>query len=177
MSPIGIYSRGACSSALQRLSARTAIKGRLSWTRCLTPGHSLVSFQFIRMQSLYAHVLSSSGGAAADIRSHPSGPEYSSYFGGDNDDTIWYNMDRIAGDLSDRSGDRTISCSQDGDPANLCGANSGKLLSSCLFMYAVFLTFFICQVSSPILTSLPKMAKSFKATSVNIVVLCFSLMC
>jgi hypothetical protein len=120
----------------------------------------------MRTQSLYAYVLSSSGGAAADIRSHPSGPEYSSYFGGDNDDTIWYNMDRIAGDLSDRSGDRTISCSQDSDPANLCGANSGKQPCSCPSNRAVFLICFIHQVSSPTLTSSLQTVKSPQATSV-----------
>ncbi|KAJ7071948.1 hypothetical protein C8F01DRAFT_1101947 [Mycena amicta] len=63
------------------------------------------------------------GGAASDILSHPNGPEYTTYFGGNTQSDIWYNMDRIAGDLSNESGDRNIYCSQ--DVANLCGPNTG----------------------------------------------------
>jgi deuterolysin len=40
------------------------------------------------------------GGAATDILSHPNGNEYNTYFGGNTQSDIWFNMDRIAGDLS-----------------------------------------------------------------------------
>lgn len=40
------------------------------------------------------------GGAATDINSHPSSTEYNTYFGGNTQSDIWYNFDRIAGDLA-----------------------------------------------------------------------------
>ncbi|KAJ6507153.1 hypothetical protein C8R47DRAFT_1036963 [Mycena vitilis] len=64
------------------------------------------------------------GGAAADIRTHPNGPEWNTYFGGNSQDDIWFTMDRIAGDLAS-SGTRNIYCT--GDPANLCAGNSGVI--------------------------------------------------
>jgi deuterolysin len=39
------------------------------------------------------------GGAATDIRSHPNSGQYAAYFGNSNRDTVWWNFDRIAGDL------------------------------------------------------------------------------
>jgi deuterolysin len=40
------------------------------------------------------------GGAASDVRSHPNSGQYSAYFGNNNRDTVWWNFDRIAGDLA-----------------------------------------------------------------------------
>ncbi|KAF7315833.1 Neutral protease 2 [Mycena indigotica] len=65
------------------------------------------------------------GGAASDIKTHPNSAEFNTYFGGNNQNDIWYNMDRIAGDLSSISGDRTINCNN--DPAALCGGNGGVI--------------------------------------------------
>ncbi|KAF7322005.1 Neutral protease 2 [Mycena kentingensis (nom. inval.)] len=65
------------------------------------------------------------GGAASDIKTHPNGPEYTAYFGGNAQNDIWFNFDRIAGDLSSVSKDRKIWCNS--DPAGLCGANSGVI--------------------------------------------------
>ncbi|KAJ6583024.1 hypothetical protein DFH09DRAFT_1029491 [Mycena vulgaris] len=64
------------------------------------------------------------GGAATDILSHPNGPEYTTYFGGNVQSDIWFNMDKIAGDLAS-SGTRSIHCT--GDPANICGGNGGVI--------------------------------------------------
>lgn len=47
-----------------------------------------------------SYARSLAGGAASDILSHPNGPEYTSYFGGNTQSDIWFNMDRIAGDLA-----------------------------------------------------------------------------
>ena len=35
------------------------------------------------------------GGAATDILSHPNGPQYNRYFGGNTQSDIWYNFDRV----------------------------------------------------------------------------------
>ncbi|KAJ7091931.1 hypothetical protein B0H15DRAFT_948128 [Mycena belliarum] len=94
------------------------LERRLSTPSCGDGGR----LQVIRDSLSYARSLA--GGAATDIRSHPNGPEYSTYFGGNNQDDIWFGMDKIAGDLAS-SGTRSIFCS--GDPANLCGANSGVI--------------------------------------------------
>lgn len=53
--------------------------------------------QAITVALSYARSLA--GGAATDINSHPNGPEYTTYFGGNTQSDIWYNFDRIAGDL------------------------------------------------------------------------------
>jgi deuterolysin len=45
------------------------------------------------------------GGAASDVRNHPNSGAFNDYFGNSNRDTIWWNFDRIAGDLS-VNGDR-----------------------------------------------------------------------
>ncbi|KAK7042525.1 neutral protease 2 [Favolaschia claudopus] len=94
------------------------LERRLSTPTCSNSGRLSV------LQNSLSDARARAGGAATDIRSHPNGPEYTSYFGGNKQDDIWYNFDRIAGDLSS-SGTRKIFCS--GDPANLCGANSGVI--------------------------------------------------
>ncbi|KAJ7661683.1 hypothetical protein B0H17DRAFT_953566, partial [Mycena rosella] len=55
-----------------------------------------------------SYARSLAGGAATDIRSHPNGPEYTSYFAGNSQDDIWFNMDRIAGDLASSGTRRCI---------------------------------------------------------------------
>ncbi|KAK7044460.1 neutral protease 2 [Favolaschia claudopus] len=77
------------------------------------------------LQNSLADARALAGGAATDILSHPNGAEYTTYFGGNTQSDIWFNMDRIAGDLSSESGDRKIFCNQ--DPANLCGGNGGVI--------------------------------------------------
>ncbi|KIY62242.1 hypothetical protein CYLTODRAFT_383861 [Cylindrobasidium torrendii FP15055 ss-10] len=63
------------------------------------------------------------GGAATDIKSHPNGPEYKRYFGGNKQSDIWYNFDRIAGDLAS-AGKRNIFCASDfADSASACKNN------------------------------------------------------
>ena len=61
--------------------------------------------QVLRDSLSYAR--SMSGGAASDIRTHPNGAEWNTYFGGADHDLIWFRMDTIAGDLDDRAGRRT----------------------------------------------------------------------
>ncbi|KAF7315832.1 Neutral protease 2 [Mycena indigotica] len=72
-----------------------------------------------------ASARSLAGGAATDLQTHPNSAEFNTYFGGNDPNEIWYDMDRIAGDLSDRSGDRSINCNN--DPAGLCGGNGGVI--------------------------------------------------
>ncbi|KAJ6508105.1 hypothetical protein DFH09DRAFT_1436914 [Mycena vulgaris] len=91
---------------------------RLSTPSCADSG---------RLQTLtdsLSYARSLAGGAATDIQSHPNGPEYTSYFAGNVQNDIWFNMDRIAGDLAS-SGTRTIHCT--GDPANICGGTGGVI--------------------------------------------------
>ncbi|KAK7042507.1 neutral protease 2 [Favolaschia claudopus] len=94
------------------------LERRLSTPTCSDSGR----LQVLKDSLSYARSLA--GGAATDINSHPNGPEYTSYFAGNKQSDIWYNMDRIAGDLAS-SGTRKIFCT--GDPANLCGANGGVI--------------------------------------------------
>ncbi|KAI3606072.1 neutral protease 2 [Moniliophthora roreri] len=71
------------------------------------------------------------GGAATDIRSHPTGPEYTRYFGGNNQDDIWYNLDRVAGDLTSN---RDITCSSDDAGAtNYCNSNPGVIAYTVIY--------------------------------------------
>ncbi|KAJ6629512.1 hypothetical protein B0H10DRAFT_2208895 [Mycena sp. CBHHK59/15] len=94
------------------------LERRLSTPSCGDAGR----LQILTDSLSYARSLA--GGAATDILTHPNGPEYTTYFGGNTQSDIWFNMDRIAGDLAS-SGTRTIHCS--GDPAGLCGASSGVI--------------------------------------------------
>ncbi|KAJ7497787.1 hypothetical protein FB451DRAFT_1121542 [Mycena latifolia] len=91
---------------------------RLSTPTCADSGR----LQILTDSLSYARSLA--GGAATDINSHPSGPEYTTYFGGNVQSDIWFNMDRIAGDLAS-SGTRSIHCT--GDPANICGGTGGVI--------------------------------------------------
>lgn len=61
------------------------------------------------------------GGAAADIRSRPNSAQYTSYFNNNNRDDVWYNFDRIAGDLAS-SGSRSLFCT---DRAGGACSNAG----------------------------------------------------
>ncbi|KAK7054555.1 hypothetical protein VNI00_003754 [Paramarasmius palmivorus] len=71
------------------------------------------------------------GGAATDIRSHPTGPEYTRYFGGNNQDDIWYNLDRVAGDLTSN---RDITCSSDdADATNYCNSNPSVIAYTVIY--------------------------------------------
>ncbi|GLB39267.1 putative secreted metalloproteinase that allows assimilation of proteinaceous substrates [Lyophyllum shimeji] len=63
------------------------------------------------------------GGAATDIRTHPTSSEFTTYFGGNSQDEIWWRMDIIAGDLAS-SGTRIIGCT---DPAGICGGTGGVI--------------------------------------------------
>jgi deuterolysin len=49
------------------------------------------------------------GGGATDVRSHPNSGQFGAYFGNSNRDTVWYLLDRIAGDLPE-NGVRTLYC-------------------------------------------------------------------
>ncbi|KAG7086233.1 hypothetical protein E1B28_002204 [Marasmius oreades] len=62
------------------------------------------------------------GGAATDITSSaPNGPHFQTYFGGNSNSDIWYNLDRIAGDLV---GNRGIYCAIDyADSRDGCNNN------------------------------------------------------
>ncbi|KAJ7162052.1 Metalloprotease [Mycena filopes] len=130
--PVAVFQTGPDHAPLEVKTAAVAVEithdvakrelvpleRRLSTPSCADSGR-----QQVLVQSL-ASARSLAGGAATDIRSHPSGREFTDYFGGNSDDAVWFNMDRIAGDLSS-SGTRTIHCT--GDPANLCAAGSGTI--------------------------------------------------
>jgi deuterolysin len=49
------------------------------------------------------------GGAAADIKSHPSSGQFNTFFGNNPTNDVWYIFDRIAGDLAS-SGERNLYC-------------------------------------------------------------------
>ncbi|ESK88169.1 neutral protease 2-like protein [Moniliophthora roreri MCA 2997] len=71
------------------------------------------------------------GGAATDIRSHPTGPEYTRFFGGNNQNDIWYNFDRVAGD---QNTNRDITCSSDNaDARNYCSSNPGVIAYTVIY--------------------------------------------
>ncbi|KIY62244.1 hypothetical protein CYLTODRAFT_459155 [Cylindrobasidium torrendii FP15055 ss-10] len=77
--------------------------------------------QLIKDSLAYARSLA--GGAATDINSHPNGAEYNRYFGGNTQSDIWYNFDRIAGDLPS-AGTRNIYCASDyADSRDACNNN------------------------------------------------------
>lgn len=67
---------------------------QLSTPTCSDAGR----LQLIKDSLSYARSLS--GGAASDINTHPNGPEYTAYFGGNKQSDIWFNFDKIAGDLA-----------------------------------------------------------------------------
>jgi deuterolysin len=73
---------------------RTLVAPSLSNPQCSDAGH----LQVLRDSLTYARSLA--GGAATDIRSHPTSAEWNTYFGGNNLDDIWYRHDIIAGDLA-----------------------------------------------------------------------------
>ncbi|EEB94754.1 hypothetical protein MPER_06383, partial [Moniliophthora perniciosa FA553] len=64
------------------------LERRVSTPRC-SDGSKL---QLLVDSLKYARSLA--GGAATDIRSHPTGPEYTRFFGGNNQNDIWFNFDR-----------------------------------------------------------------------------------
>jgi deuterolysin len=68
--------------------------GRLSTPTCADGNRLQI------LKDSLASARSLAGGAATDILSHPNGPEYTTYFGGNTQSDIWFNMDRIAGDLA-----------------------------------------------------------------------------
>jgi hypothetical protein len=67
---------------------------RLSNPQCSDAGR----LQVIRDSLTYARSIA--GGAASDIRNHPTSSEWNTYFGGNNLNDIWYRFDIIAGDLA-----------------------------------------------------------------------------
>ncbi|KAJ7121241.1 hypothetical protein C8R43DRAFT_74888 [Mycena crocata] len=95
-----------------------SLERRLSTPSCPDAGR----LQVLRDSLADARALA--GGAATDIQSHPNGAEYTRYFAGNVQGDIWFNLDKIAGDLAS-SGTRTIHCT--GDPANLCPAGTGVI--------------------------------------------------
>ncbi|KAL0065965.1 hypothetical protein AAF712_007093 [Marasmius tenuissimus] len=66
------------------------------------------------------------GGAATDIKTtNPNGPRFQRYFGGNNNQDIWFNLDRVAGD---QVGTRGIYCSIDhADATSYCNKNQGVI--------------------------------------------------
>jgi deuterolysin len=68
-------------------------------TATTTPTCNDNNRRYILEQSL-SEARALAGGAAADVRSHPNSQAFKDYFGNSNRDTIWYNFDRIAGDLA-----------------------------------------------------------------------------
>lgn len=90
---------------------------RLSTPQCADAGR----LQIIRDSLTLARSLA--GGAATDIRTHPTSAEFNTYFGGNSQDDIWYRHDIIAGDLAS-SGTRIIGCT---DPAGICGGSGGVI--------------------------------------------------
>ena len=70
------------------------LERRLSTPVCSDSGRLSV------MQNALADARARAGGAATDIQTHPNGPEYTTYFGGDSQNDSWFRMDRIAGDLA-----------------------------------------------------------------------------
>ncbi|GLB39269.1 putative secreted metalloproteinase that allows assimilation of proteinaceous substrates [Lyophyllum shimeji] len=98
------------------------VKKREFYRRQSTPTCSDSGRLQILTDSL-SYARSLAGGAATDIRSHPTSAEFNTYFGGNSQDDIWYRLDIIAGDLPS-SGTRIISCT---DPQGLCGPSSGVI--------------------------------------------------
>ncbi|KAH8823511.1 Deuterolysin metalloprotease family-domain-containing protein [Flagelloscypha sp. PMI_526] len=86
-----------------------------------TPQCSNDSGKLSQLQGALAEARALAGGAASDTRTHPNSSPITRYFGGGNRDTIWYNLDRIAGDLPS-SGTRVLDCN---DPHGVCAGNSG----------------------------------------------------
>ncbi|KAJ7933765.1 hypothetical protein B0H13DRAFT_1951880 [Mycena leptocephala] len=130
--PVAVFQTGPDHAPLQVKADAVAVEvtsdvtkreliplvGRLSTPTCADGNRLQI------LKDSLASARSLAGGAATDILSHPNGPEYTTYFGGNTQSDIWFNMDRIAGDLAS-SGTRSIHCT--GDPANLCAANSGVI--------------------------------------------------
>lgn len=71
-----------------------SLERRLSTPSCSDAGKR----QVITDSLTYARSLA--GGAATDIRTHPTSAEFNTYFGGNSQDDIWYRHDIIAGDLA-----------------------------------------------------------------------------
>lgn len=61
------------------------------------------------------------GGAAASVKKRPTDAVYKSYFGGSNVNDVWYNFDRVAGDLAS-AGVRNLYCTDTPSPG-LCSTN------------------------------------------------------
>ncbi|KAG6917772.1 hypothetical protein DXG01_001177 [Tephrocybe rancida] len=110
-----------------------------------------------------ASARSLAGGAATDIQTHPTSSEFTTYFGGNSDDDIWYRLDIIAGDLSS-SGTRmyVISCCIDREIAGICGGSggviaytlvgtsNGQIVSSDIYTCDIFFT--VVQPTSSVCT-------------------------
>ncbi|KAG6855466.1 hypothetical protein H0H87_002419, partial [Tephrocybe sp. NHM501043] len=73
---------------------REFLQRRLSTPSCADSGRK----QIITDSLSYARSLA--GGAATDIQTHPTSSEFTTYFGGNSQDDIWYRHDIIAGDLA-----------------------------------------------------------------------------
>ncbi|KAJ7879632.1 hypothetical protein B0H14DRAFT_3772922 [Mycena olivaceomarginata] len=121
--PVAVFQTGADAAPLQVKADAVAVEVTHDVAkRELVPGNARAPP--LDADDALANARSLAGGAATDILSHPNGVEYSTYFGGNTQSDIWFNLDRIAGDLAS-SGTRQIHCT--GDPASLCGAGSGTI--------------------------------------------------
>jgi deuterolysin len=100
------------------------------------------------LQASLSFARSLAGGAASDIRSHPSSSTWNKFFAGNSQNDIWYRFDIIAGDLAS-SGVRKIYCNS--DPANICSRaaaytlvvrdGSGKIVGSDIYACESFYSF------------------------------------
>ncbi|TFK97303.1 hypothetical protein BDV98DRAFT_554139 [Pterulicium gracile] len=68
-----------------------------------------------------AEARSLAGGAAASIKKRPADAVYRSFFGNNNVNDVWYNFDRVAGDLAS-AGVRNLYCTDTPSPG-LCSTN------------------------------------------------------
>ncbi|KAK7045816.1 hypothetical protein VNI00_007225 [Paramarasmius palmivorus] len=103
----------------------SGVERRVSTPKCSDSGKRQVITDSLK----YARSLA--GGAATDIRSHPNGPQYTRYFGGNNQNDIWWNLDRVAGDINTN---RDITCSQDnGDARSFCNNNPGVIAYTVIY--------------------------------------------
>ncbi|KAL0580034.1 hypothetical protein V5O48_001968 [Marasmius crinis-equi] len=71
------------------------------------------------------------GGAATDIKNNPGGTHFTRYFGGNNVNDIWFNLDRVAGD---QTSSRDIYCSIDhSDSSSYCNSNPGVIAYTVIY--------------------------------------------
>ncbi|KAJ8094026.1 hypothetical protein PM082_009915 [Marasmius tenuissimus] len=70
------------------------------------------------------------GGAATDIKNNPGGSHFTTWFGGNNVNDIWFNLDRVAGDQTTRD----INCQQDhADARSYCTNNPGVIAYTVIY--------------------------------------------